>query len=156
MRSMYSFRGACNVGGTLNAQWTAYTSTVRYDCSCKNSLSRIWGYRSGSCDYRHLLRCVQTLATLWFRLRLIDPEVGSDVFLRNICSHTDLTALYPRSWQHSIHLIALNSLFSYIIPISSVHGPCIRKIKNWLLRRQRDGSLRPYSRFSRQEPILFS
>jgi hypothetical protein len=29
------------------------------------------------------------------------PEDGGDTFLRNICSYTDYTALYPRRWQHS-------------------------------------------------------
>jgi hypothetical protein len=30
-----------------------------------------------------------------------DPEDGGDTFLRNVCSHTDYMALYPRRWQHS-------------------------------------------------------
>jgi hypothetical protein len=28
------------------------------------------------------------------------PEDGSDTFLRNVGSHTDYTALFPRIWQH--------------------------------------------------------
>jgi hypothetical protein len=35
-----------------------------------------------------------------FLLGLIfDPEDGGDTFLRNVSSHTDYTALYPRRWQ---------------------------------------------------------
>jgi hypothetical protein len=40
--------------------------------------------------------------TGWFLVRLIfDPEDLGDMFLRNVCSHTDYTALYPIKWQHS-------------------------------------------------------
>jgi hypothetical protein len=40
-------------------------------------------------------------ATTWFLLRLIlDPEEGGDIFLQNVNSHNDRTALYPWRWQH--------------------------------------------------------
>jgi hypothetical protein len=31
---------------------------------------------------------------------IFDPKDGCDMFLRNVGSHTDLTALYARRWQH--------------------------------------------------------
>jgi hypothetical protein len=38
-------------------------------------------------------------APIWFLSRLIfDPEDGSHTFLRNIGSHTDYAAQYPRRW----------------------------------------------------------
>jgi hypothetical protein len=53
------------------------------------------------------------LARRWlghrFLARLIfDPEDADDTFLRNVDSHADYTALYPRRWQLSyvfLHLI---------------------------------------------------
>jgi hypothetical protein len=36
----------------------------------------------------------------WLLARLIlDPEDIDDSFIRNVCSHTDYTALYRRRWQ---------------------------------------------------------
>jgi hypothetical protein len=39
-----------------------------------------------------------TLVSCWL---FCDPEDGGDTFLRNVGSHTDYTALYPRRWQSS-------------------------------------------------------
>jgi hypothetical protein len=46
----------------------------------------------------------ETACSVWLGIpRLIlDPENGSDNFLRNIGSHTDYTAPYPRRWHLSI------------------------------------------------------
>jgi hypothetical protein len=32
---------------------------------------------------------------------IFDPEEGGITFLRNVCSLTEYTVLYPRRWQHS-------------------------------------------------------
>jgi hypothetical protein len=41
-------------------------------------------------------------AAHWFLARpIFDPEDGGDTFLRKVGSHTNYTALYSRSWQHS-------------------------------------------------------
>jgi hypothetical protein len=48
-------------------------------------------------------------ATRWYLARLISgPEDGGDTFLRNICSHTDYTALYPKRGQHSRSFLAFS------------------------------------------------
>jgi hypothetical protein len=41
-------------------------------------------------------------ACLLFALLIFDPEDGSDMFFRNVGSHTGYTALYPRRRQRSI------------------------------------------------------
>jgi hypothetical protein len=57
--------------------------------------SRIWVSHSSSYESCHLL-------AHWCLSRLIfDPEDESDTFLRNLCSCTDHTALYPSRWQLS-------------------------------------------------------
>jgi hypothetical protein len=40
---------------------------------------------------------LQQVATLL----IFDAEDGGDMFLRNVGSHTDYTALNPRKWQYS-------------------------------------------------------
>jgi hypothetical protein len=46
----------------------------------------------------------------WFLARMIfDPEDWGDMFLRNVGSHTDHTALYLRRWQHSPCLQFINT-----------------------------------------------
>jgi hypothetical protein len=53
----------------------------------------------GTC---HLSSFAYPAATHWFLALLIfDPEDGIDTFLRNVGSHTDYAALYPRRWEHS-------------------------------------------------------
>jgi hypothetical protein len=43
-----------------------------------------------------------TSAERWFVVWLtFDPEDGDDIFLRNVCSHVNYTALYIRRWQQS-------------------------------------------------------
>jgi hypothetical protein len=43
------------------------------------------------------LRTSSRLLARWFLARLIfDPEDGGDTFFRNVGSHTDCMALYPR------------------------------------------------------------
>jgi hypothetical protein len=50
----------------------------------------------------------QPPAARWFLARLIfDPEDGGDAAFRNVGSHTDCTALHPRRWQYSKHVLQL-------------------------------------------------
>jgi hypothetical protein len=43
---------------------------------------------------------------------IFDLEDGDDTFLRNVGSHTEYTALYPRRWQHFINAAKRTSNFS--------------------------------------------
>jgi hypothetical protein len=71
-------------------------------------------------------------ATRWFLSRLIfDCEDGTNTFLRNVGSHTDCKALYPRS-QHSILLLFIykgSSVISTLITLSDrryIWTQCVR------------------------------
>jgi hypothetical protein len=49
------------------------------------------------CNYLIILLFSVSPVARWFLARLIfDTEDGGDTFLRNVISHTDYTALYPR------------------------------------------------------------
>jgi hypothetical protein len=51
------------------------------------SVNRFWGM-SDQYDYAYITHA-----------GFFEPQDGRDTFLRNVGSHTDYTALYPRRWQ---------------------------------------------------------
>jgi hypothetical protein len=60
---------------------------------------------------------------IWFLARLIfDHEDRDDTFPRNVCSHTDYTALYLKRWQHIFHSfeIIFDVMFNFLIEMCNV------------------------------------
>jgi hypothetical protein len=61
--------------------------------------SQLQGWKAAGFEVLTAAKNVES-AACWLLARLIFvPEDGVDTLLRNVCSHTDYTALYPRRWQ---------------------------------------------------------
>jgi hypothetical protein len=66
-----------------------------------------------TCILAGWLAYCQLPAPCWFLAWLIfNPEDGGDTFFRNVSSHMDYMALYPRRWQHLMLF-----LFSYFMKL---------------------------------------
>jgi hypothetical protein len=58
---------------------------------------------------------IHPLATRWFLARLIFyPEDGGNTFLRNVGSHTDYMALYPRAGRSQVR----DPIICLILPVA--------------------------------------
>jgi hypothetical protein len=111
---------------------------------------------------------------LWFQTSLVvrlDPEDGSSICLRNV-RITPIRLFYYDVTQFIMRNFTSMNIYIYIYitensmvwvrerTIPTERPPLVGKvIANFcgyrVPRGQRNGSLRPYSRFSRQEPLLF-
>jgi hypothetical protein len=65
---------------------------------------------------------VQQAARKVFALLILNPEDKGDTSLRNVISHTDYTALYPRRWQPSYLIVSIfRDRFACRLPVVSFH-----------------------------------